>query len=244
MPASLRTTASVALVLLVALALPPLRQAVPFLADRPWSTQLALIALPLLALGRASWAALGLDKAPTRGLAVVLGGSLLMPVAFLLAGARPGLPSTADVAQGVVLAAIAEEMVFRGYAFRQLHRRAGWPLVAALLVTALAFGLGHLRGALAAGEDGHVLSTVLVTAAGGAWFAWILSRWAWSLWVPIALHASMNLWWHVFSAGPTAGAGGAAASLGRGASIALITALTLRWTKRPMAPLERASLAA
>jgi uncharacterized protein len=231
MSISRRITASVTLVLLLCIALPALRRAlVPDRAWASWIGPVVFLALPLIALGRASWSELGLDRVHRRGVAVALGGSLIMVAAFVAAGARPGLPAARDLAQGTVLAALAEEILFRGYALRQLHERGGWPFAAALLFTAALFGLGHLSGAVAAGEGGNAIATVLITAAGGAWFGWIFARWEYCLWVPIAMHAAMNTWWLVFSAGPTAGAGGAAALWGRVGAITLVTVLTLRWT--------------
>lgn len=233
MPSSSRTSVSVLAILLLSIAWPIARRALfPGLAAGPWIGTALLLLLPLVALGRSALTDLGLDRVNARGVAVVVGGSLLMVVAFLAFGAKPAVPPAVELLRGAVLAALSEEVLFRGYAVRQLHERARWPLPVALTVPALAFGLGHLGGALAAGEAGNPLMTVLVTAAGGAWFGWLFVRWEYSLWVPIAVHTAMNGWWLLFSAGPTAGSGGPAALWGRVAAITVISVLTARLTRK------------
>ena len=39
--------------------------------------------------------------------------------------------------------------------------------------------------------------------AGGVTFAWLVYRWQ-NLWVAVALHICMNLWWELFSVAKTA----------------------------------------
>lgn len=213
----------------------------------PEPTWLATWLLPVLSVG---WPAvhlatqgqlsdLGLQRPAWRGVAVVVAGSLLMPVGFMLVGVAPHLPPGLELARGTAIAALAEETLLRGYAFRQLHLRGRWSVRTALWSTAIVFGLLHIPMALSAGEGANLVGTVAITAAGGAWYAWLFSRWQWSLWVPIAAHFAMNLWWALFGAGATAGAGGAAAQSGRVAAIVIITAATLRMTKRT-APLTNA----
>jgi membrane protease YdiL (CAAX protease family) len=190
-----------------------------------WIFPTAAVALPLAV----AWPC-GLDRMSWRGVGLALAGSLAMPIAFVVEGGRPGLPDGDALLRGVLAAAVAEEVLFRGYAFSTLVRRAGWPLVPAMVVTALVFGLGHVPGALRTGEWGQVLGAAALTGVGGAWYAWLLHRWGYALWVPIAMHASMNLWWQVFAVGPTAASGGAAAVWGRAVTIAVVTVVTLRAT--------------
>lgn len=236
MPA--KTSALVLGILVVCILWPIFRHlVVPTFAAGPWVGTALFLALPLLALRGRSVADLGLDNLHARGVAVGVGGSLAMVAAFLAFGHRPQAPE--DVGfflRGTILAAIVEEVLFRGYAMRQLHEKARWPLWAAIVVPAILFGLGHLGGALAEGEKGNPVMTVLVTGAGGAWFGWLLHRWDRSLWVPIAIHTAMNTWWLLFSGGATAGAGGPAALWGRVAAITLISVLTARLTKKATPP--------
>jgi uncharacterized protein len=72
-----------------------------------------------------------------------------------------------------VLSPIVEEIEFRGFGVLQLKNRTGWPFLESA-------GLFFLL------------------AAGGVTFAWLAQRWQ-NLWVPVALHVSMNLWWELFA---------------------------------------------
>jgi membrane protease YdiL (CAAX protease family) len=93
----------------------------------------------------------------------------------------------------------AEEVLFRGYAFRQIHRRGGLGFWSAALFTGVVFGLVHLgnasvRGLPLAGEVG----AVAIISIGGVLYAWLFVRWDDNLWVPFGVHLFMNLWWEVF----------------------------------------------
>ena len=43
----------------------------------------------------------------------------------------------------------------------------------------------------------------ILTGAGGVTLAWLVYRWQ-NLWVAVALHICMNLWWELFSVAKTA----------------------------------------
>lgn len=134
--------------------------------------------------------------------------------------------------RGVLIAPLAEEILFRGYAFTQLHRRAGWPLWLAAMVTGFVFGLAHIAKPLLDATAGWGELAVLgVTSAGGVFYAWLLARWRFNLWVPILLHALMNLWWMLFRVDDSA-AGGVSANVCRGLTIAAAIVLTLTMSQR------------
>lgn len=131
------------------------------------------------------------------------------------------------VLQGAVIAAIVEEVFFRGFAYRMLHERAGWGFWPAALVTGLVFGLMHvLDNLLRLDLNANHLFTIALTGAGGVFYAWLFMRWKFNLWVPIFLHMFMNLWWMVFAAGDGA-VGGLTANICRGLTIAAAVVLTL-----------------
>lgn len=116
----------------------------------------------------------------------------------LAADARVG-----EVAYLALLSPFAEEVVFRGFAFGQLHRRAGWGLWPALIATSLLFGYGHAEDA---GSLAEAVGLMLLTGFGAGVFAWLYARWR-TLAAPIALHVLMNLAWNVWSVGESAIAG-------------------------------------
>ena len=92
--------------------------------------------------------------------------------------AKTNLPALAMV---VVLAAACEEVVFRGFVLPRARQALnGW--IAAVLIVALLFGLGHLyEGKLA----------VVQTAALGVYFGALLV-WRGRLWAAAVAHAGFN----------------------------------------------------
>lgn len=135
---------------------------------------------------------------------------------------------------GCLWAAISEELFYRGFVFGQLFRFAGWGFLAAGLLNALVFGSAHLYQA---GDWGSAVGIFAITALGGLWFAWLYIEWGNNLWVPMAMHFFMNLWWNAFDAGPDAG-GGLAANLFRAATVALSIVWTIRMKRRQKVALE------
>jgi membrane protease YdiL (CAAX protease family) len=75
--------------------------------------------------------------------------------------------------------AVLEEIVFRGVLFDAVE--AEWGAVLAVVVTAVAFGVGHLHG-YPPGSLGAVLAGVYGGALG------VLRWWSGGLWLPIASH--------------------------------------------------------
>jgi len=167
---------------------------------------------------------LGLDRGFARGAAV----GLVIAAPMLLLGALSGGGFTADASllRGAVVAPFAEEWFFRGVlvlACTRLCATRFWPTAVA---GGILFGLGHVPWTPAGLAGGW--ATLLVTGAGGVWYAWLARAWSRNLFVAATTHGLMNLAWTWY-----AGTGGAAggpwlAEAGRGAAIALGTVLTLR----------------
>ncbi|HKN37031.1 MAG TPA: CPBP family intramembrane glutamic endopeptidase [Terriglobales bacterium] len=99
-----------------------------------------------------------------------------------------------------ILSSLVEEIEFRGFGVRQLQRGTRWPFWVVAWPSALLFGYGHI-------EQGQSLQEMtglfFLTGAGGVTFAWLVYRWQ-NLWVAVALHICMNLWWELFSVARTA----------------------------------------
>jgi hypothetical protein len=141
-----------------------------------------------------------------------LAASILKGFGFALVASSPtlvGLALTRKIPPGLVVpsllflavfSSIVEELVFRGFGFWQLYRRARWPFWLAILPPAFLFGLGHIEK----GNDWkEVAGLFLITGTSAAVFSWLLKEWQ-NLWIPIGLHICMNLWWEIFSVAKTA----------------------------------------
>ena len=129
-----------------------------------------------------------------------------------------------------VLSPLVEEIEFRGFGVRQLQRGTGWPFWVAVWPSALLFGLGHV-------EQGQSLQEMaglfFLTGAGGVTFAWLVYRWQ-NLWVAVALHICMNLWWELFSVAKTAIGGWFPFAL-QNLTMLLAIFVTLYWTQSKVA---------
>lgn len=131
---------------------------------------------------------------------------------------------------GVVRAPIAEEVLFRGLLVGVCAAALGWRgrwFWCDVTASAMLFASAHVSWN--AQGFAHGWPTLLVTFAGGMWYAWLLARWG-SLWVPMALHAGMNLGWMLAAAGGGAGGGGWAENILRVATITIATWWTIRRT--------------
>jgi len=94
-----------------------------------------------------------------------------------------------------VLSPLVEEIEFRGFGVIQLQRGTGCLFWVVVWPSALLFGYGHIETGQSVQE---MIELFLLLVAGGVTFAWLVYRWQ-SLWVAVALHICMNLWWELFS---------------------------------------------
>jgi len=169
---------------------------------------------------------LGLLGTPVPAIALVAVASTAPALVLLMSRANPELPAASTLLPLALFGPLGEEIVFRGYLFQQLHRRARWGFWPAAGLSALLFGLAHVHGLTRTLE---APSNVVVPAIGGFFFAWLFLRWKENLWVPIAVHASMNFWWEVLhSTGDLAA--GQHAQLARGVFVGIVILKTLRET--------------
>lgn len=141
-------------------------------------------------------------------------------LAFFAAGAATGFGlrlSWAAILVGCGAAPFADGVLFRGYVFRQLYRRARWPFWAAALTPSALFALLHVYQAVDLLE---LLGILAVTGIGSVLLCWVFVRRQDNLWAPFAIHALMNLWWELFAVDDTA-LGGWTANGARLATVAL-----------------------
>jgi membrane protease YdiL (CAAX protease family) len=163
---------------------------------------------------------LGLGRPLAYGLAC--GAACSLPMLLILAaGARMSSGvGGAFLLYAAVATPAAEEVLFRGYLMRQLWHRAGHPAWLALAVSSVLFGLAHVSSAVGSWTN---WANVLMVSITGVLFGVLFLLWGESLWVPMGLHAGMNLWNALFMS-----AGGSSMWLGNVAQLAaLLTALIL-----------------
>ncbi len=195
----------------------------------------ALVAALLYGGGATGW--LGLRRGRVGWTAMVLIALLPMVVGGLVLGWMRWTPDTTLAGLmpmfigGVVRAPIAEEMLFRGLLVGVCAASVGWHGTRFWINAAAAsllFAATHVTWNAQAFVDGW--PTLLVTAAGGLWYAWLLARWR-SLWVPMTLHAGMNLGWMLAMANGGAGGGGWIENALRVGTIVIATWWSVRSTR-------------
>ncbi|RME36938.1 MAG: CPBP family intramembrane metalloprotease [Planctomycetota bacterium] len=176
-------------------------------------------------------AELGLRASLVRGVGFGFVATLPMLVGGVLWG-RFGVDESAlSIVFGSAVWPLGEEILFRGYAFRQLHRTAGWNLWLAAATTGLIFGAVHLGNASVQRLPWQSqLGTVAVIGIGGLLFAWIFARLNDNLWAVWSLHGFMNLWWSVFDLSDNP-LGGWIPNLLRVLTVTLAIVLTIRFAR-------------
>jgi uncharacterized protein len=181
------------------------------------------IAVARAARLRGALAELGLHAPFGRAAAFSFIAALPMLLVFGLTSPISSKISFLSVAVGCFLAPFAEEVLFRGYMFGQLYRRARWGFWLSALIPSVLFALGH---AYQAGGPLGLAGIFAVTGLGGLLGCWLLLRWNGNLWIVFGLHCLMNLWWEVFGVAETA-LGGWIANGARLLTVALAILLTV-----------------
>jgi hypothetical protein len=152
----------------------------PF-ATPPSGTRVSLFAVSYLTIGLASIAVPAhRDRARLAPGFVLLMGSAAVALSASVAGTPVPMPWSAAALPLSVLAAVAEEALFRRLAFARLER---FGAVVAVMGSALLFGLVHVPA--------YGLAALPVDVGAGLLFGW--QRWASGTWtVPAATHAFAN----------------------------------------------------
>jgi membrane protease YdiL (CAAX protease family) len=128
-----------------------------------------------------------------------------------------------SVAVGCFIAPFAEEVLFRGYLFRQLYQRAKMGFWLSAIIPSVLFAAGHAYQSTHFAELAGIFA---ITSVGSVLLCWLYQRWNYNLWVIVALHSAMNLWWEVFAVDDTA-LGGWLANGARFTTVAIAILLTI-----------------
>ena len=166
---------------------------------------------------------LGLRAPVARALAFSFIASLPMLLAFATTSHINPKMSLLSVGVGCLIAPFAEEVLFRGYMFRQLYRRARWGFWLSVAIPSVLFALVHVYQAEGLLE---LIGILAVTGVGSVVACWVFMRWQDNLWAVFGLHSLMNLWWEIFAVDGTA-LGGWLANAARLLTVFLAIILTI-----------------
>lgn len=156
-----------------------------------------------------------------KGLAIGFGCTLPMLALGLLSDSFT--PSRVEVIHGAIAPGLTEEIFFRAMLFGLLVQLGRTPMISTAVVTGIVFGLAHIDITPDEGETivGQLNLWNALIALGGFMYAWLYFESRWNLWVVIALHAGMNLWWDMFDLSATP-LGGWGATISRIAAVGLV----------------------
>ncbi len=143
---------------------------------------------------------LGLSAPILPAFAFALGVSLPMLIGLALTRSLTPHLQLLPILFLTVLSPFVEELESRGFGVRQFQRGTSWPFWVVVWPSVVLFGWSHVEK----GENLlEMAGLFFLTGSGGLLFAWLIYRWQ-NLWVPVALHICMNLWWELFSVSRTA----------------------------------------
>ena len=167
-----------------------------------------------------------------------LGWALFFALPMLLGGlVLNGLSDTLvwrNVVAGTLIAALVEEIYFRGFLFGMLYKYTKAGFLTAIIFGAVIFALGHLYQS---NESMEMLGIFGITFMGAGLYAWLYVEWDYNLWVPIFLHTFMNLAWTLSDMGDSA-LGGLWPNILRAGTITLSIVGTLIYKKKTNKPLK------
>lgn len=174
----------------------------------------------------------GEDERPSMGLLVgwglgikafVLGFACSLPMLALGLLSEFSGTNRYEIMYGAISPGITEEIFYRALMFGVLVQCARTPMWTTAIVTGIVFGLAHVDLTPAPGQTivGQLNLWNALIALGGFMYAWMYYESRWNLWVVIALHIGMNLWWDMFDL-TSSPLGGFGATLSRIVCVGLV----------------------
>lgn len=136
--------------------------------------------------------------------------------------------SIPNLIAGTIVIGFVEELFFRGFLFGQIFKYTKFGFISSIVLSATIFGIGHLYQSQNLFE---LVGIFIVTFMGAILFAWLYVEWNYNLWVPIFLHALMNLAWHLFKMDETA-LGGVLPNIFRGLTIVSAILFTILYKRK------------
>lgn len=136
--------------------------------------------------------------------------------------------SIQNLIAGSIVVGFVEELFYRGFFFGMLFKTTRLGFITSIILGAFIFAAGHLYQSQ---DTTELIGIFSITFMGAILFAWLYVEWNYNLWVPIFLHALMNLAWHLFEMDSTA-MGGVLPNVFRGITIFLAIFLTIKYKKK------------
>ncbi len=131
-----------------------------------------------------------------------IGIGLLCSLPMLILGfmSTSFTPNRYEIMHMAIAPGLTEEIFYRAFLFGLLVQVARCPVWTTAIITGIVFGLAHVditpdEGKTIVGQLGPEIAMI---SLGGFMYAWLFWESRWNLWLVIALHASMNLWWDMF----------------------------------------------
>ena len=171
---------------------------------------------------------LGLNHNPIKPFAIALLFSMPMFLGGLLFFEFNPEISIPNLVAGTIVIAIVEEVFYRAFLFGQLFKYTQFGFISSIILGAILFASGHLYQSQ---DTVELIGIFSVTFMGAVLFAWLYVEWNYNLWIPIFLHALMNLSWHLFEMDETA-LGGALPNIFRGLTILVAIVFTLLYKRK------------
>ncbi|MFG0298811.1 MAG: CPBP family intramembrane glutamic endopeptidase [Phycisphaerales bacterium JB047] len=165
-----------------------------------------------------------------------------LPMLFVGLMSSSYTPSHYEILYTGLSPGLTEEIFYRAFMFGLLVQVGRCPMWATAVITGIVFGLAHVDLTPNAGETimGQLGPWIGMIALGGFMYAWLYWESGWNLWLVIALHTGMNLWWDMFDLTLTPlGNWGATGSRIVSVGLVVLCVVGLRvFGKRPAATIE------
>ena len=131
---------------------------------------------------------------------VLIGIACSLPMLALGLASDSFIPTRYEIMHGAISPGVTEEILFRAFFFGLLVQVARCPIWTTAIVTGVVFGLAHVDLTPDEGQTiiGQIGPWIAMIGLGGFMYAWLYWESRWNLWLVIALHAGMNLWWGMF----------------------------------------------
>lgn len=132
--------------------------------------------------------------------AIVIGLGCTLPMLALGLASELFTPARHEVLYKAISPGLTEEIFFRAFFFGMLVQAARCPMWWCAVITGIVFGLAHVDLTPAQGQAiaEQLNPWIALISIGGFMYAWLYWESRWNLWLVIALHTGMNLWWDMF----------------------------------------------